>query len=315
MKLSDEQYTELEEFAPLNYKPEKLAEIIGADPELFLKDYNDPKSKIAKIINTAILKAEGEIELNFLTSAKSSITAAQEWNKKKKQREIEIYKDSLDKATDPEESKFALTKKFKDSLDHYYALQEFVNGNSENAPLPEDLKIYYTRLNTAHELFNNFGNRGKGIRYIINLLRLKYTDISESTAYRYVSESINFFGINLTRDQWRNVQFEKLEKLIALAYKMNDLKAIGAFIKEQNEILLLKQQEQKEIPKELLGKKIFIVSSNPEEFGWERASRKELKQRLKLWAPKLTKPDLQKLMLDADITDAEIIEDESTGNR
>lgn len=310
MELSDDQYKELEQFAPLSYKPEKLAEIIGADVDLFLKDYNDPKSKIAKIVNVAILKAEGEIELNFLTSAKNSITAAQEWNKRIKAKEIEAYKDELDGSTEEPENKFAIQKEFNDSLDHYYALQDFISKNSANNPLPAELKEYWRRLDIAHDLFNNFGNRGKGYKYIVNLLRRKFPKISESTAYRYISESINFFGVNLSKDQWRIVQFEKLDKLISLALKMNKLEVIEKFIKEQNDILMLKQLDPPQIPPEALAQKTYILVTNIEEVGGEKVSRKEIKKWIDGWSKNLTDFEKQRLYDDAKITDVEELKDE-----
>ena len=273
MKLSAEQYSELESFASLGYNFLQIAKIMGIKPDEFeLLLESDPEIQFH--YDRGILKADAEIRQNLLSSAKSSITAAQEFKKLLRDARNKDLLESLDSGITVDDSQFALQKQHKDSLDHYYALQDFLNS-TPNDELPAELQEYWFRLNTAHDLYRSFSVRSKGRKYIANVLRKKFPEISIATAYRYISEAINFFNVRMTKEDWRNVLTEDLEKVKSAAWQMGNLDLVIKAIKEQAAI----QQaapDAFEIPTEALEQKTIIISCDPTEFGIEKVSKQKL---------------------------------------
>jgi hypothetical protein len=274
MKLTAEQYAEISNFASIGYNFAQIAKIFCIDGGEFLQMMQeDPE--IEQAFDRGVLQADAEIRLNLLSSAKSSITAAQEFKKMirdSKNREMLQSLDSLSTASDPPH---ALQRTYNDSLEHYHTLQEFLSSNPSSSPLPENLQEYWFRLNTAHDLFRSFHIRSRGRKFIVGILRKKFPDISEATAYRYISEAINFFNVNMSKDDWRNVLCDDLDKVKAAAWEMGNLDLVIKAVKEQANIQAA-APDQKDIPLDLLQQKIIIVSNNPEDFGLEQVSKKKL---------------------------------------
>lgn len=305
--LTDEQLASIEKLSGIGFTPRKIAITIGI-PGRLIRWFTDQCNQQGSEINFRYLKGryktDAEAKLNLASSSKSSFSAYQEHRKTLLESEVDDLKEDLEpELSTGEDTKFSLANQYKDSIDYYHALQEFLAGGEPHDKLPAHLADYWQRLSVAHDLISNFSNRAKGRRYVVKVLMRKYSDITERTAYRLINESMNFFNTDLSRDQWKSVLCESLDKVIAVAWKMSRMDWIIKAIREQAHIQGLHLQEPEPLPEDLLEEKVLIISSNAKEFGFEPIVRKELLEKIKSY--EISKGDKQRIARDAGITDVD----------
>jgi hypothetical protein len=317
MTLTAEQIEYISQFGQLEYSPRDIAEIIGVDQDEFELEAKTPGTEIYKYLRIAKLKSEGEISANLLNSAKTSVTAQQLYYKHTRQQELKAAKRRIDGKQDDDKpvSKYALKSKYNEAKEDYEALRELVMKGVPTENYNMQMQEYWMRLKTAHDLFLNFENMAKGRPYVVNLLKARF-DISEATAYRYISEAIDFFGMDLSREQFKKVQIAKLDKAIALAWELDRMDWVAVLVKEQNEIAGLKRDEPDKIPDEALKQKVIVATGDPKALGAEPVDKTELTDLVKQIIKKgLTEEEGRKIARDAGVTDInweEIYEDGDT---
>ncbi|MHA1169455.1 MAG: hypothetical protein ACTSRU_16640 [Candidatus Hodarchaeales archaeon] len=311
MELTEQQLIDVEEYGSINHSPRDIAILLHIDIRELEKEFKDLNSETRIAYDRGRLKTDTELRKKLRDESKTSITAAQEFNKLKYYDEINAVKDSLDDSM-PQSDEHTLKVTYKDSLDHYHALDEFIASNTDDSPLPEQLQEYWLRLSTAHDLFQKFYNRSKGKKHIAKMLKLKYPGISMATAFRYISESVNFFNVSLTKEQWRNVLSEDLEKVKAVGWQMNRMDYVIKAIEAQGKIQNADKDDPENIPEELLQQKTIIITMDPKELGVEPVSRKELKDRINNWD--LSQDQKKDLMDDADIVEEVDYEEVNDGS-
>jgi len=263
MSYNKEIIQEVEDFAKLNYSPKQIAKILQLDYDEFLYYWQDADNAVRIAYDRGQLLAVSGARRNIVDSASSSITAAQEYKKMLDADRIEQVKQDMDSSIEPPKSEAALQLNYKDSIDYYHQLTDFINTNSEQTQFPPELEAYWHRLNTAHDLQTRFANRAKGRKYMVKVLRKKFPDIGEAVAYRLLYESLNFFAVNLKRPQWRNILTEDLEKAKTLAWSMNRVDWFIKAVKEQAEIQQVKLPEPETIDPELLQEKVLLIVNDP----------------------------------------------------
>lgn len=303
---TDEQLAYVEELAGIGFLPRKIGITLGISARM-LKWFIQEIQTEGTILNFRYLKGqyltEANARKNLTESSKGSFTAFKEMRELQIETEVDELKRTLEvgySVTD--EPQLALKAQYKDSLENYLALKEFVaQGNSDK--LPDNLQEYWTRLSTAHDLIHNFNNRAKGRKYVVRQLRLKYPDITENTAYRMINEAISFFNTDLDKSHWRNLLSESLDKVIAVSWKLNRMDWIIKAIREQAEIQGLKIAEPDPIPDELLTQKTIIINSDLKQLGVEPIEPKDLLDRIKKY--NISKSDKTRLARDAGIQDVE----------
>lgn len=313
--LSAEQIANINQFGQLDYTNRELAEIIGLNPDEFEIEAETPTTELYHLLRVVKLKADGEVYANLFNSAKTSVTAQQILQKHKRQREQRATKRKIDGKQDEDRPmpKNALKRAYNEAKEDYDALQELILKGVPTNKYTADMQEYWFRLKTAHDLFLNFENLAKGKPYVVNLLKARF-EVSDATAYRYIHEAIDFFAMDLTPGQFKKVQYSKLEKVIALAWEMDKLDWLIAAIKEQDEILGLKREEQDKIPEEALQQKVIVITGDPKVLGVPSVSKDELLDFCKQLVKKgLTKEEGQRIANDAGVSDIEY-EDIEDGN-
>ena len=313
MTLTPAQIKLLEQFGQLEYTPRELAEIIGIDPDEFEIEAGVNTSQVYQLLRVIRLKAEGEVSANLLNSAKTSVTAQQIYNKHKRQREQRAAKRRIDGKEDDDKplSKYALKSAYNEAKEDYEALRELVLKGVPTNKYSPNLQEYWMRLKTAHDMYLNFENMAKGRPYVVNLLKARF-NVSDATAYRYITEAIDFFGVDLSKEQFIKVQLAKLNKAIALAWEMDRPDWVGLLVKEQNEIVGLKREEPIKIPLEVLQQRTIVITGDPTRMGVPAVEKSELIDFCKELVNKgLSKEEGRKIANDAGITDIEFEESEN----
>jgi hypothetical protein len=306
IEFTDEQLTLVEQFAGIGFLPRKIGITLGI-PFRLLKWFIQEMQTEGTALNLRYLKGqyltEANARKNLTDSSKGSFTAFKEMRELQKETEVDELKRTLEVGySHTDEPQLALRAQYKDSLENYLALKEFITKGSSN-DLPANLQEYWTRLSCAHDLISNFNNRAKGRKYVVRQLRLKYPDITENTAYRLINEAVSFFNTDLDKNQWRNILTESLDKVIAVSWKLNRMDWIIKAIREQAEIQGLKIPDPEPIPEELLAQKTIIINSDLKQLGVEPVDPKDLISRIKKY--NISKADKERIARDAGIQDVE----------
>lgn len=263
MTYTNEQLAAIEECASLNFSTREISDFLEVNYEEFYSDWLDISLPVRTCYERGRLKTKASVRQNLVSSAKASITAAQEFAKVLERDRINEIKTELDSSIEPSKSETHALIKYNDSLDYYHELKNFIGGENDNLPIPAHLAEYWNRLNTAHDIHSKFGNRAKGRKFMVSLLLRKYPDIGRQTANRYIDESLNFFAVNMEKSQWRNVLTDDLEKAKVLAMEMNRIDWFIKAVKEQAEIQQLKLPEPDKIDIELLQEKVLLIVNDP----------------------------------------------------
>lgn len=302
--LTDEQLQEVEKFASIGFSPRKIAVALGIPGNLahiFVTEAEQEGTPVNQHFLKGVYKTEAEARLNIASSAKSSIFAYQEMKKSLLESEVDELKRKLEPTAEvTHQPTFELSCQYRETLDDYYALKQYYEEGSGDS-LPANLKQYWDRLSMAHDLITNIADRAKGRKYVVNVLKSKYPGISDATAYRLINESINFFNTTLDRSHWKNFLCETLDKVIAVAWKMNRMDWIIKAVGEQAKIQGLHNPEQEPIPEELLAQKVIVISNNARDFGYEPISKSDLLARINQY--EVDNLHKKRLARDAGITD------------
>jgi hypothetical protein len=306
IEFTEEQLTYVEQLSGIGFLPRKIGITLGI-PSRLIKWFVSEMHTEGTTLNFRYLKGkyltEANARKNLTESSKGSFTAFKEMRELEKETEVEELKRNLEIGySQSEEPQLALQAQYKDSIDNYLALKEFIaKGSSDN--LPAYLQEYWIRLSCVHDLISNFDNRAKGRKYVVRQLRLKYPDVTENTAYRMINEAVSFFNTDLDKSHWRNILTEALDKVIAVSWKLNRMDWIIKAIREQAEIQGLKIPDADPIPEDLLGQKTIIINSDLKLLGFEPVDPKDLLARIRKY--NISKADKTKLARDAGIEDVE----------
>jgi hypothetical protein len=96
LRLSEEQYSEIETLAAANYAPRSIAKYLGVNETHFIKEWKINTSLVRHHYDKGLLEAEFLIAEGLLTHAKSgNITAAQEFKKIARVQRVENLKNDI----------------------------------------------------------------------------------------------------------------------------------------------------------------------------------------------------------------------------
>jgi len=96
MKISQEEYDQIESLSALNYSPEKIAIYLSFDKKEFMKEWKDATSLVRYHYDKGQLEVDVVINTKLLENAKSgNITAAQMIEKKQWENKIENWKKQI----------------------------------------------------------------------------------------------------------------------------------------------------------------------------------------------------------------------------
>lgn len=303
--LSNEQWNELEKFAPIWYSPKKLGQTLGLhDDELkhFIILCKNPDSDIYKAILTARLKDDAEIKVSLLGAAKASSGAAKDLRKIQREEKLEAARDEIFPGmAEFINQRHTLKESYAYNSRHYEALQEWILSGKPMETASEQLQEYWKRLKIVRDISSDFRSRARGNEYMVNLVR-QSVGCSESHAYVLIREAASFFTISEPKTVWYNRMLSNLDKLFYLAMADNQIE-LAMNIIGRAESIVGKIQDSTDLPPELYEGRTIITSHKPEDFGLEPVDRNKLKLMINRW--KIEKEQKEKLLLDAGIKENE----------
>lgn len=96
LKLSQEEYEEIEDLASIGYSDAKIALYFDIPYKDFKRDFLNPNSLIRHHYNVGLTKADAQVGMALLANAKTAnITAIQQLEKLKKKTKAELIKQQI----------------------------------------------------------------------------------------------------------------------------------------------------------------------------------------------------------------------------
>lgn len=177
------------------------------------------------------------------------------------------------------------------------------NGSLNNAP--EGVAEYVTLLDKTRGMLLRF-DKYPNDDIVANTLVVT-EKISKVKARKIINESREFFYSDTTvsKDAWRNILAEKMNKVIHLAMlsikDVADADRVSKMIQRHAYLLNLDKVDSEELPEELFQAPFVVYTTNAEELGLPKANRNMIKEFIDNKVPDLTEKEKQRLYQEADI--------------
>lgn len=186
----------------------------------------------------------------------------------------------------------------------YRDLQEWLLNSSVEEILPDYLKSYQAKLDTAHDLIKGWGHMAKGKKYMIRQLMLKY-NCNERYAHQLLYEAGNWYYAEpvLTKDEHTNFLVERLDKFIMEASLAKQYNAVAKLQELQINLMGLMKEEPAELPEEYYRKPIMIYTAKPKDLGLPEVDRRELLAQINSF--EVSEKDRNRLKFEAKIVNVE----------
>ena len=210
-----------------------------------------------------------------------------------------------------------------DTLDkiHPDLISEFLT-TGRCSGIPEDIQKFLKQLQWAAEIFEyerNITRAAKMLRQRINATQ--QINIDERTCKARIYAAINYFNIdnNVSIKVWESNYADKYEDLAKLCAVRGDYKTQE---KCYNAALECRRRASEIAEADRDFGIVFLISPNltPEELGFQKKSIKEIARKNNegyyinlIDSLPIEKADKKRLLRDADIEEAEIVEPEETG--
>ena len=259
MQLTDDQFLDIEQLSGINYSPSMVAMYLDVDPTEFLKEFNDPESVIRYHYDRGKLMIQAEIDKANLKRARDgNLTSIQQWKKDSQLLKVENYKNKV---------------VFDQEMREYEQLQAYVE-KGEVAALPEKLVEFYDQIDFIRALYGKYNSKS----YILNMVRMKWPDISHYQATTLFNETLNFFNLDnaVKVDAWKNIYADRLDNAALVCFEMNDFETFRRLTLNAAELRGVGKEVPNNIPKELLDQKPVFYIMDPEKLGIPKANRKEI---------------------------------------
>lgn len=258
LNLTQEQLEQVENLAPLNYTPEKIAIYLGVNFNEFLEEFNDSESQVHYHYTRGILVAQADADMKLVADARAgNYTAYTVWKKESRFTKI----DNLKKKVVMEQELSVVNR-----------IQElFASGKSEK--LSDQERLYYEMLDFSRSLISKYESK----KFTIAALKKSYA-LSAHEANKIYNESINFFYIDnqVTQEAWGNFYAERLDNAAIIAYEMNDFEVFRRLVHDAAEMRGVFKEKGQELPEDFYDRRPVIYSINPSDLGLPRADRRQL---------------------------------------
>lgn len=195
-------------------------------------------------------------------------------------------------------------------------IQDF-RKKGKSLAIPDDLQQYIRELDAVIEIkqVQRFDNISRIARMLVN----RFPNLTVRNAEERVYDAYNFFhvGDSLTEDVWDRVYADKMEDLAQICIAKGKEEEARRCLKDAHEMRTNSKSKLK--PEDFKGN-VYIVSIDvkPEDIGFERGNLKEIARKelnghyrnLINSLDNISEVDKARLKADADIEDAEIIEED-----
>ena len=266
MELSPDQLKSVESLGALNYSAENIAMYLGVDKEefntLFSTPAEDPAYKSGNVryhYDRGMLMAQAEIDKANLKRAKDgNMTSIQQYKKDVNIQNFENHKKKV---------------LFKDATVKLESLQALIE-RGEIRNMPEKYVKYYDHMEFVRAL--QAGTNSKN--YIINMVMVKYPEISKHQATAIYNDSLNFFNLNnpVKVEAWANIYADLMDEIRLLAIGLNDFETARRCIVDAAKLRGVGAEKPFEIPPELLDRRPKFYTSDITWLGVPKESRNDI---------------------------------------
>lgn len=268
LKLTDEQFEELEKLSALGYSFSELAMYFDLPEEDFSRMAEDNSTEIYYHIRRGILMSNALEQLGVMSNAeKGNVAAIQELSKIRYRRQFELAKREL---------------LFNLEIDEktYQRLENYIESGSISSLSPDE-SIYIELLSMMNSMRRKYG-RAKTIRFFCK----KPFKFSYAQSRDMFEQAINLFYVDskIEKKAMRNLKAEQLEDAAemvkTMATKPKDFEVYGKLMKLSAEIRQLNLPDPPEVPKGTFDRPYKIYTLDPSLIGIEKPNRNELAKQI-----------------------------------
>lgn len=163
-------------------------------------------------------------------------------------------------------------------LDYIY---EFMEGGISDE-MPQEVADYLEMMDKVRGMrlrIDKWASKDAIVNHLIKIDGLSYY-----LANKLYNQTVEFFycDSSISKQAWRNVYAEQMEKVIAFAISMmkdaSDAAKVGRMILDMAKIRQLDQPDVEELPQELFERPFKLYTTNPEDLGLPGIDRRKLAQ-------------------------------------
>jgi hypothetical protein len=261
LELTPEQIADLEKLAGIAFTPDKIATYFGIDHDVFLKEFNDPTSKIRHHFDKGHLQAMADVNKGTLKRARDgNLTSIAQLSKEWWLQKLEASKQR---------------RVYTDEKENYEQLQAYIQTGQIGDIPPEQLE-YFEQLDYIRCLFGKYESKG----YILNAVRLKWPNLSKFQSNKLYNESLNFFYLDndVKVEAWQNIYADYLDNLAKICYDMNDFETSRRCTMDAAKLRGVGSEKKDHLPPEFYDRRPVFYTIKPEDVGMARENRHKIKQ-------------------------------------
>jgi hypothetical protein len=259
MELTPVQYKEIEQLAAVNYSVKQIAMCLDVNLNAFLKEFNNPDSKIRYHYDRGLLITRAEIDKANLKRARDgNLTSIQQWKKDAHHQKIENIK-----------KKVFLTEEKSE----YEQLQGLIErGETKN--LPANVVQYYEQVDFIRCLHGKYESKS----FIINAVTLQWPNLTKHKATQLYFESLNFFNLDnpVKVEAWANIYADRMDQMAMICYEMGDMETWRRMTMDAAQLRGVGKDKPNEIPDALLDRRPVLYTIHLRDLGIEEVNRNDL---------------------------------------
>lgn len=259
MLLKAEQLDEISKLAGINYSIEEIAMYLDVDPDELEREYNLEDSDVRYHYDRGRLVNQAQIDMANMDRAKDgNLTSIEQWKKDAKAKKLENFKRQL---------------LFDKERKEYESIQALVE-KGETRNLPEKLVQYFEQIDYIRCVIGKFKSKTQ----VINMVALKWPQLSKYVITNLYYESINFFNLDneVKPLAWANFYADKLDNMSLIALEMGLMEEARRCLKDAAEMRGVGKDKPFQIPPELLERKPILYTIKLQDLGIEPISRNVL---------------------------------------
>ncbi len=183
----------------------------------------------------------------------------------------------------------------------YDQLQAYI-VSGQQGDIPAELVEYMSHLELVRSMYDKYQSKPA----ILKVLRSSAYGYTEYMARKIFTEALNFFYADnsVKREAWGNIYADKLDNLALLAIESDDWEGARRCFVDAAKFRMT-EDEQKDIPEELLDRRPVFYTLNPEDVGLPKSVNRHKLARWIDSLPDIDQADRARIHRDAQSDKAE----------
>jgi hypothetical protein len=259
LRLTDEQFEDLEKLAAIAFAPEKIAMYFGISETVFMEEFNKADSKIRFHFEKGVLQSVAKINMATLSRAKDgNLTSITQLAKEMQLQKVEISKKR---------------RMYEVENKNYEKLQNLVEHGQVQG-IPTQQLEYFEQLDYIRCLYNKYESKS----FILHAVQLKWPELSKYKINKLFSDTLNFFYIDneVKVEAYQNIYADFMDNMARICFDINDFETARRCTLDAVKIRGVGSDKKDVIPKEMMDRRPVVYTIKPTDVGIHVESRYKL---------------------------------------